>query len=145
MKIDGSIRWGVMAAAVALAVGSVHAQDAKKPEKVQAMEEGRMQVGGPSPVGQTEMVQTINPKSPPMSKAEFEAGKKIYFERCAGCHGVLRKGATGKPLTTDITLERGSEYLHLHPLRIAAGDAELGHLQRAHREGGGHHDALYPA
>jgi hypothetical protein len=46
-----------------------------------------------------------------MSKAEFEAGKKIYFERCAGCHGVLRKGATGKPLTTDITLERGSEYL----------------------------------
>ena len=95
MKINGSMKWGVMAAAVALAVGSVHAQDAKKPEKVQAMEEGRMQVGGPSPVGQTEMVQTINPKSPPMSKAEFEAGKKIYFERCAGCHGVLRKGATG--------------------------------------------------
>jgi mono/diheme cytochrome c family protein len=27
-----------------------------------------------------------------------EAGKKIYFERCAGCHGVLRKGATGKNL-----------------------------------------------
>jgi mono/diheme cytochrome c family protein len=25
-------------------------------------------------------------------------GKKIYFERCAGCHGVLRKGATGKNL-----------------------------------------------
>jgi nitrite reductase (NO-forming)/hydroxylamine reductase len=24
--------------------------------------------------------------------------KKIYFERCAGCHGVLRKGATGKNL-----------------------------------------------
>ncbi|MBM3581870.1 MAG: nitrite reductase, partial [Alphaproteobacteria bacterium] len=23
---------------------------------------------------------------------------KIYFERCAGCHGVLRKGATGKSL-----------------------------------------------
>jgi nitrite reductase (NO-forming)/hydroxylamine reductase len=26
------------------------------------------------------------------------AGAKIYFERCAGCHGVLRKGATGKNL-----------------------------------------------
>jgi len=25
-------------------------------------------------------------------------GAKIYFERCAGCHGVLRKGATGKSL-----------------------------------------------
>ena len=35
---------------------------------------------------------------PPLSAAEKEAGKKIYFERCAGCHGVLRKGATGKNL-----------------------------------------------
>lgn len=26
------------------------------------------------------------------------ASKKIYFERCAGCHGILRKGATGKNL-----------------------------------------------
>src|SRR5581483_10342885 len=31
--------------------------------------------------------------------------------RCAGCHGVLRKGATGKPLTPDITIGRGTEYL----------------------------------
>jgi len=30
--------------------------------------------------------------------AEKEQAKKIYFERCAGCHGVLRKGATGKNL-----------------------------------------------
>ena len=36
--------------------------------------------------------------APPMSAAELEVGKKIYFERCAGCHGVLRKGATGKNL-----------------------------------------------
>ena len=36
--------------------------------------------------------------APPMTAAELEAGKKIYFERCAGCHGVLRKGATGKNL-----------------------------------------------
>ena len=33
-----------------------------------------------------------------MTKAEFDKGRKIYFERCAGCHGVLRKGATGKNL-----------------------------------------------
>ncbi|MCL4740357.1 MAG: nitrite reductase, partial [Burkholderiaceae bacterium] len=31
--------------------------------------------------------------------------------RCAGCHGVLRKGATGKPLTPDITLDKGTDYL----------------------------------
>ncbi len=36
--------------------------------------------------------------APEMTPAEVEAGKKIYFERCAGCHGVLRKGATGKNL-----------------------------------------------
>ncbi|MDM8565625.1 cytochrome D1 domain-containing protein [Candidatus Halobeggiatoa sp. HSG11] len=48
---------------------------------------------------------------PPISDAEFEQGKQIFFERCAGCHGVLRKGATGKPLTPDITLEKGTEYL----------------------------------
>jgi nitrite reductase (NO-forming)/hydroxylamine reductase len=35
---------------------------------------------------------------PAMSAAEKEQAKKIYFERCAGCHGVLRKGATGKNL-----------------------------------------------
>ncbi|MBP6899294.1 MAG: c-type cytochrome [Burkholderiaceae bacterium] len=36
--------------------------------------------------------------APPLSPQEKEIGKKIYFERCAGCHGVLRKGATGKNL-----------------------------------------------
>ena len=38
------------------------------------------------------------PEVPVMSASEKEAAKKIYFERCAGCHGVLRKGATGKNL-----------------------------------------------
>ena len=32
--------------------------------------------------------------APSMTAAEKETAKKIYFERCAGCHGVLRKGAT---------------------------------------------------
>lgn len=36
--------------------------------------------------------------APEMTAAEKEQAKKIYFERCAGCHGVLRKGATGKNL-----------------------------------------------
>jgi nitrite reductase (NO-forming)/hydroxylamine reductase len=54
---------------------------------------------------------TINPKAPRMTKEEFAFAKKTFFERCAGCHGVLRKGATGKPLTTDITLKRGTAFL----------------------------------
>jgi len=33
---------------------------------------------------------------PSLAPEAYEASKKIYFERCAGCHGVLRKGATGK-------------------------------------------------
>jgi len=46
-----------------------------------------------------------------LSEKDFESAKEIYFQRCAGCHGVLRKGATGKALTTDITTKRGTEYL----------------------------------
>ena len=49
--------------------------------------------------------------APKLTAEEFTRGQQIYFERCAGCHGVLRKGATGKALTTDITRERGFEYL----------------------------------
>jgi nitrite reductase (NO-forming)/hydroxylamine reductase len=38
------------------------------------------------------------PQAASLTAAEKDAAKKIYFERCAGCHGVLRKGATGKNL-----------------------------------------------
>jgi len=48
---------------------------------------------------------------PPLTKSEFDRGQQIYFERCAGCHGVLRKGATGKAITPDITLKLDLEYL----------------------------------
>lgn len=54
---------------------------------------------------------TINPEAPAITTEEFAFAKKTFFERCAGCHGVLRKGATGKPLTTDITLKRGTAVL----------------------------------
>jgi len=49
---------------------------------------------------------------PVLSADELASANQIYFERCAGCHGVLRKGATGKPLTTDITHDLGPEYLN---------------------------------
>ncbi|MEQ8427275.1 MAG: cytochrome D1 domain-containing protein [Gammaproteobacteria bacterium] len=66
-----------------------------------------------APVGvPPESVKMIkSPGAPDISEQEFEVAKKIFFERCAGCHGVLRKGATGKPLTPDITLAKGTEYL----------------------------------
>ncbi len=72
--------------------------------------EAKYQSAG-SPLANVEMYQDINPKAPPMTKAEFDKARQIYFERCAGCHGVLRKGATGKPLTPDKTLASGTDYL----------------------------------
>ncbi len=48
---------------------------------------------------------------PALNDKEFTRAKTIYFQRCAGCHGVLRKGATGKALTTKVTRELGLEYL----------------------------------
>ncbi|MEV8468303.1 cytochrome D1 domain-containing protein [Fluviibacterium sp. DFM31] len=48
---------------------------------------------------------------PVMTAEEYQEANQIYFERCAGCHGVLRKGATGKALTPDITRANGHEYV----------------------------------
>jgi nitrite reductase (NO-forming)/hydroxylamine reductase len=96
--------------ALPLAVAVAYAQPTQ-PGRTQPTEpEIRYQAGGSS-LENVEMHQDINPKAPPMSKAEFDKARQIYFERCAGCHGVLRKGATGKPLTPDITLARGTDYL----------------------------------
>ena len=67
--------------------------------------------GAAVPIKPEEAKETISPKAPPVSPEEFARAKQIYFERCAGCHGVLRKGATGKPLTPDITLPKGTDYL----------------------------------
>ena len=44
-----------------------------------------------------------------LNEEEFNAAKEIFFERCAGCHGVLRNGATGPALTPDVTKELGYE------------------------------------
>jgi nitrite reductase (NO-forming)/hydroxylamine reductase len=64
----------------------------------------------PSALGE-DLRSTITAGGPSISETEFNRATQIYFERCAGCHGVLRKGATGTPLTTDVTQEKGTEYL----------------------------------
>ena len=96
--------------ALPFAVAAAWAQPTQPGRAPVTEPEIRYQAGG-SPLAQEDMHQDVNPKAPPMSKAEFDKARQIYFERCAGCHGVLRKGATGKPLTPDITLARGTEYL----------------------------------
>lgn len=99
----------ILALAVPLSVTSAIADE--KTQEPRSPSEKSYQAGDSSPVGLAEMHHNINPKAPAMSKDEFEKGKNIYFQRCAGCHGVLRKGATGKPLTTDKTIPNGTEYL----------------------------------
>ena len=74
--------------------------------------EGEMKYQGtPSAIPADEARQLMGAGGPVLSEAEFATATKLYFERCAGCHGVLRKGATGTALTPDITLEKGTEYL----------------------------------
>ncbi len=50
-------------------------------------------------------------KAPKLTSAEFESSKKTYFQHCAGCHGVLRKGATGKSLMPKDTIKKGTKRL----------------------------------
>ncbi len=65
------------------------------------------------------MATNVIAAAPTLSDADFEKGKTIYFQRCAGCHGTLRKGATGKSLEPTSskkgkgkgTLELGQERL----------------------------------
>ncbi|HEX9183814.1 MAG TPA: cytochrome D1 domain-containing protein [Burkholderiales bacterium] len=106
MRLSTAVSFG----GLALAAASVLAQPTQPGRAPVTEPEIRYQAGG-SPLATEDMHQNINPKAPPMTKAEFDKGRQIYFERCAGCHGVLRKGATGKPLTPDLTLAKGSEIL----------------------------------
>ena len=79
---------------LAMFVGPVIA--ATKSEHPGTPEEELRYKGAPVPIKPGEAQETEKPGAPPMTKAEFTRAKQIYFERCAGCHGVLRKGATGK-------------------------------------------------
>lgn len=55
----------------------------------------------------------------PLNDSEFEKAKTMYFQQCAGCHGVLRVGATGSNLEpkpnktkkTKGTLKKGTKRL----------------------------------
>jgi len=67
--------------------------------------------GAPSTIPSEETRQLQTTEGPELTEAQYAMATQLYFERCAGCHGVLRKGATGKPLTPDITRQRGTDYL----------------------------------
>ena len=81
-------------ASLPMAVSNVFAQPTQPGRAPVTEAEIRYQAGG-SPLAQEDMHQNINPKAPAMTKAEYDKGRQIYFERCAGCHGTNLQG-TGK-------------------------------------------------
>ncbi len=100
----------LLAGLFAAAVSAQQVAQSQTPHRDLPKPEMEYQAGG-SPLANEPIHANPNANAPKMTEAEFVKGRQIYFERCAGCHGVLRKGATGKPLTPDITLARGTEIL----------------------------------
>ncbi len=49
--------------------------------------------------------------APVLAEDEFASIGQVFFDRCAGCHGTLRKGATGPALTPDKTQPKGTAAL----------------------------------
>lgn len=95
-------------------VAAVRSGDGTGPKAAHPLPAGEKQLayqGAPSGIDASLAANMIESTGPPMTQDEFDHSKRIFFERCAGCHGVLRKGATGKPLTVDITREKGTDYL----------------------------------
>jgi len=110
--------WGNQGGAVTVAqVAAVRAKAAAEPKTAASPTQHPTTTaelkyqGAPSPAGAAGVKILVTPGAPDMTEPEFKHAQEIYFQRCAGCHGVLRKGATGKPLTPDITQKKGTEYL----------------------------------
>jgi nitrite reductase (NO-forming)/hydroxylamine reductase len=109
--------WGNSGAAVSVAeVAALREelgqQDRAAGERHTGTTEAEMRYkGAPSVISPEETRQVMGTEGPTLSEDEYQMATQVYFERCAGCHGVLRKGATGKPLTPDITREKGIDYL----------------------------------
>ncbi len=109
--------WGNDGAAVSVAeVAALRAElgqeDRAAGSRHQGATEGELKYqGAPSAISPEDTRQIMAAGGPVLSEAEFATATQLYFERCAGCHGVLRKGATGTALTPDITAQKGTDYL----------------------------------
>ena len=103
-KLVGSV---VVLSALTLAIGMALAEE-KHPGTAEAEITYK---GAPTAIDPGATKDLVTGEGPEMTSEEFARAKQIFFERCAGCHGVLRKGATGKPLTPDITRKVGTDYL----------------------------------
>ena len=60
---------------------------------------------------ETKVAATATAAAPVMTAEQKAKSSQVYFERCAGCHGILRKGATGKNLEPENTIKLGTKRL----------------------------------
>lgn len=67
-------------------------------ESASITEAGAGESGAAAPLGE----------APTLTDEEFAWARQTFFDRCAGCHGTLRKGATGPALTPDKTRPKGT-------------------------------------
>ena len=95
--------WGNQGGAISVAqVAAVRAKAAAEPKTAASPTQHPTTTaelkyqGAPSPAGAAGVKILVTPGAPDMTEPEFKHAQEIYFQRCAGCHGVLRKGATGK-------------------------------------------------
>jgi nitrite reductase (NO-forming)/hydroxylamine reductase len=68
-------------------------------------------LGRASPIPLEDIRQVASGDGKRLPEVEFRAAAKLYFERCASCHGATRNGSIGKPLTAEITSAKGTDYL----------------------------------
>ena len=108
MKHQQKLTASILALTATFACGFSMAAEEKSDHPGTAGAEVRY-MGAPTALGDGDM--SLHPNGPKITPEEWAATTKTYFERCAGCHGVLRKGATGKPLTPDVTQPKGTDYL----------------------------------
>ncbi|MCK5724177.1 MAG: nitrite reductase, partial [Gammaproteobacteria bacterium] len=82
LSITGAIIAGLFASAPVFAAGGEHPDTPESELRYK---------GAPVPIDPGSAQESFSPKGPKMTAAEFARAKNIFFERCAGCHGVLRK------------------------------------------------------
>ena len=98
--------WGNDGAAVSVAeVAALRVElgqtDRAAGQRHQGATEGELKYqGAPSAISPEDTRQIMAAGGPVLSEAEFATATQLYFERCAGCNGVLRKGAKKVRITS---------------------------------------------
>jgi nitrite reductase (NO-forming) / hydroxylamine reductase len=65
----------------------------------------------PGPLASMDAARQVTSDGPALTTEEFATAQALYYGHCTGCHGVMREGTAGNPLTPEVMQHRGTEYL----------------------------------